>query len=232
MAIPLPTTKDPIAAEIIQVTLTALRASAALFYWIDNRCQMIEICLEGAPEGLYRDYAGGMEMYDPSNVARMVAGGRKVTQLTQLQAHMVPGAENFSRFLHGWGAADVFDLVFRADGGAIGGIGVLKMHRDPPACEHDLATAGAVHRYIEFTLQYHERVMRQRARARMTQDKLTGRELEVAVLVTEGLTNNEISKRLKLSLPTVKSHLTHIFEKCDCTNRVQLAARLHDAYKG
>ena len=52
---------------------------------------------------------------------------------------------------------------------------------------------------------------------------LTVRELEVAELVTEGLSNQEIASRLFISVHTVKSILENIFDKIDIHNRVQLA---------
>jgi DNA-binding NarL/FixJ family response regulator len=55
---------------------------------------------------------------------------------------------------------------------------------------------------------------------------LTEREWEVAGLVAQGLTNSEIADALFLSLPTIKTHIGHLFEKLLVTNRVQLAIRV------
>jgi DNA-binding NarL/FixJ family response regulator len=63
-------------------------------------------------------------------------------------------------------------------------------------------------------------------------DRLTGlteRELEVAVCVGRGLSNSEIASELYLSIPTVKSHVSRLLTKLDCTNRVQVAMVVHDA---
>ena len=60
-------------------------------------------------------------------------------------------------------------------------------------------------------------------------DTLSERESEVAALVAQGLTNTDIAGRLYLSVPTVKTHLTRIFEKLDVTNRVQVALLFHEA---
>ena len=64
--------------------------------------------------------------------------------------------------------------------------------------------------------------------------KLTQSELPVAELVTEGLTNREIARRLYLSPHTVDSHLRHIFSKFGVNNRVELTRRFarHDAGAG
>ena len=58
----------------------------------------------------------------------------------------------------------------------------------------------------------------------------TAREWEVGRFVAQGLTNAEIAAALFVSTTTVKTHLTHLFEKLHVTNRVQLAIRVleHD----
>ena len=58
---------------------------------------------------------------------------------------------------------------------------------------------------------------------------LTEREREVAVLMTQGLTNNQIGTRLHLSLASVKSHLTSMFAKLGVDNRVSAAMIIRDA---
>jgi DNA-binding CsgD family transcriptional regulator/ArsR family metal-binding transcriptional regulator len=52
---------------------------------------------------------------------------------------------------------------------------------------------------------------------------LTGRELVVLRLMAEGATNMEISKALKISPHTVKSHVIHIFNKLGVDDRTQAA---------
>jgi two-component system nitrate/nitrite response regulator NarL len=52
---------------------------------------------------------------------------------------------------------------------------------------------------------------------------LTRRELEILRAVVAGYTNKEIAERSSLSENTVKSHLTHIFNKSGASTRVELA---------
>jgi len=48
---------------------------------------------------------------------------------------------------------------------------------------------------------------------------LTGREREVLRLLAEGLTNPQIAERLVISLPTVSTHVTSIFNKLQVNSR-------------
>ena len=54
--------------------------------------------------------------------------------------------------------------------------------------------------------------------------RLSRRELEVAGLVAEGLTNREIARRLFISERTVDGHLEHVREKLAVSTRAQIAA--------
>lgn len=50
---------------------------------------------------------------------------------------------------------------------------------------------------------------------------LSSREMEVLQLMAEGLSNQEIADRLFVSLPTVKTHSSKLFEKMDVKRRTQ-----------
>jgi DNA-binding NarL/FixJ family response regulator len=68
--------------------------------------------------------------------------------------------------------------------------------------------------------------------ARQALDTLTERERDVALEVGRGHSNAEIAQRLHLSVPTVKAHVSRLFDKLQVTNRVQIAIVVHDAELG
>ena len=53
---------------------------------------------------------------------------------------------------------------------------------------------------------------------------LTDRERQIMALVSEGLPNKEIGRRLNIAGGTIKVHLHHIFQKLEISNRTVLAA--------
>lgn len=52
-------------------------------------------------------------------------------------------------------------------------------------------------------------------------DELTDREREALIEIAHGLSNQEIADKLFISLPTVKTHVTHILSKINARDRVQ-----------
>jgi RNA polymerase sigma factor (sigma-70 family) len=53
---------------------------------------------------------------------------------------------------------------------------------------------------------------------------LTDREHQIMCLVSGGLSNKEIGRRLNISDGTIKVHLHHIYQKLEISNRTELAA--------
>jgi len=59
-------------------------------------------------------------------------------------------------------------------------------------------------------------------------EPLTQRELEVLQLIAQGLSNDEISKRLFVALSTVKGHNRNIFGKLEVRRRTEAVARARE----
>jgi DNA-binding NarL/FixJ family response regulator len=123
---------------------------------------------------------------------------------------------------------DTDDHVFRAlEAGATGFL--LKdtpptelLHAVRIAARGDSMLSPAVTRQVINRFTAEDRTTRRRdALARL--QPLTEREREVLIEIGLGHTNAEIAARLHMSEATVKSHVSHLFDKLAATNRVQLA---------
>jgi LuxR family transcriptional regulator, maltose regulon positive regulatory protein len=57
---------------------------------------------------------------------------------------------------------------------------------------------------------------------------LTGRELEVLMLLAAGQANQAIAEELVITLDTVKRHVTHILDKLGVANRAQAVTRARE----
>lgn len=56
---------------------------------------------------------------------------------------------------------------------------------------------------------------------------LSPREYEIAELVAEGCSNQQIAERLFLSVRTVETHLSRVFSKMDVPSRVGVATEMN-----
>ncbi|OPF84587.1 DNA-binding response regulator [Streptomyces antioxidans] len=69
----------------------------------------------------------------------------------------------------------------------------------------------------------------ERPRAKRPIEALTEREVEIAKLVAQGMTNAEIAGELFISAGTVKTHIANVQRKLDVRNRVGIAAWVWDS---
>ena len=60
-------------------------------------------------------------------------------------------------------------------------------------------------------------------------DELTAREREIFMLIANGLSNAEIGRELFIGETTVKTHVTHIFQKLNVRDRVQAVVLAYQA---
>ncbi|NEA37304.1 response regulator transcription factor [Streptomyces sp. SID13031] len=74
--------------------------------------------------------------------------------------------------------------------------------------------------------EMNELLMRPSVEAQIFLDKLTSREQEVALLMADDLTNEEIANELGITVPTVKTHVTHVLDKFGVRQRAAVAAKL------
>ncbi|HKT94953.1 MAG TPA: LuxR C-terminal-related transcriptional regulator [Paraburkholderia sp.] len=115
------------------------------------------------------------------------------------------------------------------------------LRQEWPAAAHralpgDLArTAGAAGqssfqgRAVLFFIEVVSDAMFVRARARVPVDALSRRELEVAKLVTEGLTHKEIARLLAIAPATVRNHLQAIHERAGVHSNAELVQQIRRA---
>ncbi len=66
---------------------------------------------------------------------------------------------------------------------------------------------------------------------RWAHEPLTIRERQIVLAVSEGATNRQVGRRLKLPEGTVKVHLHHIYRKLGIPNRTTLAVLAHTKTK-
>lgn len=84
------------------------------------------------------------------------------------------------------------------------------------------AIVDAVVNVLDGNKYYCDEVARMNDSGILTEDNVTPRELDVLKLISEGLSNNEISKALCISVNTVDTHRRHLMEKLNAKNAADL----------
>lgn len=69
--------------------------------------------------------------------------------------------------------------------------------------------------------------LRRMSKPRARSHDLTTRERQIILVLSDGVTNKEIGRRLMLAEGTVKVHLHHIYRKLGIANRTELAVLAH-----
>ncbi|MGH3353836.1 MAG: response regulator [Nocardioides sp.] len=125
------------------------------------------------------------------------------------------------------------DYLF--DALAAGASGFLLKNADPDSLAEAVRAAADGHALLapEVTMRVIGRVTSHDARSTPTPappavlDQLTAREREVLLLIGEGLSNNEIARRLFLTEATVKTHVSACLAKLQLRDRVQAVVFIH-----
>ncbi|MGC5333303.1 response regulator transcription factor [Micromonospora sp. DT62] len=108
------------------------------------------------------------------------------------------------------------DILAAVEAGAIG-----YLLKDAPPEELAAAVRAAAAGRSALAPAVARRLM---GRVRAPGTALSRRETEVLQLVAEGLSNQQISRRLHLSQATVKTHLVHVYGKLDVDSRTAAVA--------
>jgi DNA-binding NarL/FixJ family response regulator len=106
-----------------------------------------------------------------------------------------------------------------------GASGYLLKNAEPETLRRTLMDVAAGKSVLspEITAQVFK-VMR-RARSTHQSDRLSERELEVLRFLSRGMTTGQIAARLYISENTVKTHIRHLLEKMEVSNRAEAVAK-------
>lgn len=183
--------------------------------------------------GTSRTPMGQQQLALGLDVLPLANGGRAAwvfqTGTPYRTGHADEDPEELRGIVEGLGVRSVIDLPLEIDGERRG---VLQVDSATPDCftQRDQDTLQTVAGWVELTMHradlsaQRESEAERRGGRRMTDEliKLTRRQQEVASCLAEGLTNEQIARRLVLTPGTVANHVEHILRRLDLTSRTQV----------
>jgi DNA-binding CsgD family transcriptional regulator/tetratricopeptide (TPR) repeat protein len=156
------------------------------------------------------------------------AAGRLIALGDRVDGGLMAGRTAYAR------AVAAEDLDGAADASArFEAIGANLFAAEAAALEHRLAERSRLHRRSSAARERSAQLVA-RCEGPVTpalstpaaQDRLSARELEIALLVAEGLSSREVAERLYVSVRTVDNHLQRVYTKLGITNRSELSSAL------
>jgi DNA-binding NarL/FixJ family response regulator len=144
--------------------------------------------------------------------------------LTGLEILAIANSENLpTRLVFFTASIEDRELVMSATAGAYG---VIPKDVTPESLVQSLRQVADGQRLLPLPSS-DQAVSRERGNVAISENVLTvltDRERQIMALVSEGLSNKEIGRRLNIADGTIKVHLHHIFQKLEISNRTVLAA--------
>ena len=181
---------------------------------------IVEASCVGRERRMAQDYVEVFQYLDPLRALKEGTEGPIRSHLLMDQRSLAQ-TPYFNDFLRPHRTVHGLDLHLRVGGAEVAD---LRLWRGPSECEFSSRDATLL-RLIEPVL-YGAALLRQSDSTGSRSPELaslTPRELQVANLVAQGISDAQVAAALGLSVWTVRSHLTHSYQKLGIANRTALA---------
>jgi DNA-binding CsgD family transcriptional regulator len=200
---------------------------AAVFYTVDANGEAVDHELFRLGAECLGEYRERFHRLDPCHPRRFGGGGETLVRLRDL---LEPGSfvrsEYYRDFFRRIGVRHEVELFLHDRGRIVAGLSLLRSPRRGEYADREIDALTQARPFVELAISglLHPRSLDAILAADFA---LTDREIEVVRRLVAGARNEEIAKALFVSLPTVKTHLRHVFDKMDVRSRTELAARVH-----
>lgn len=169
------------------------------------------------------EYLNEMQIFDPLHFRHFYNHAQiklKILSKTTLN-------HEFKNFVEKFQVIDSVDLFFRHEGIPVYGMALVRTNKYTVFSNQELKVLESfyditstcleqIHRTQQITLFSHEE---------FNHYQLTKKEMQIIEILCRGLNNKDIAQETYCSVPTIKTHLQHIYKKLGVKSRQQLISR-------
>lgn len=215
--------------QVIELARSFIESSAARFWMITTPCKVERLASFNIDKRTEADYQNKYGDLDPMHPSRFEdEDTRLVCSNTLMSEHEWKNSSFYTEFMAPRYYDHDVDIFFRSGGKIVAVLSILREDSLGPFREDELALLDRLQPFVEFSLNSICRPRPATCREYIHRKyPLTDRELDVAEIVLAGVNTKTVARELHLSIPTVKTHLQHIFEKVGVHSTKELISTLY-----
>ena len=209
-----------VAGHCLQAFTQLVPVSQAAFYCVDRQLQACDFQLHGMSGEMHRDYLDNYRQFDPLQPRNCLSSGLTVVPLGFAMARQpLRDSRRYRDFLQRYGVVDVVEIVAHRASQPQAAISLLRTAEQGVFTADQLAQLNALQALLQMAVD----------NMQPCDDALAGitpKERQIAWLLRQGASNKQLALKLDVGLPTIKTHLIHLFRKTGVTSRTELVAAL------
>ncbi|MDT8320823.1 MAG: LuxR C-terminal-related transcriptional regulator [Xanthomonadales bacterium] len=214
--------------ESLKLINSFLELKSSAFYLVDPNMRHRGLVTHNLAKEDDKLYQSRYMELDPLNPSLHEKSGETVIHMDSIMsAKAIDQSVYYRDFLREMDYRYVADMFFRSSGKIIAVITMLRSKAQGAFLEDELRVLRKLQPFLEYALNsvyLPERIVERKSIEERYH--LTPRELDVLELILSGASNKVIAKELMLGLPTVKTHLQHIYRKTQVATRTELLSRV------
>ena len=209
-----------IARHCLHAFTQLVPVSRAAFYCVDRHLQAHDFSLHGMSGEMHRDYLDHYRQFDPLQPRHCVSNDLAVVPLGLAMTRQ-PMRDNrrYRDFLQRYGVMDVVEIFAHRNGQPQAAISMLRTAEQGAFTSQQLTQLSALQALLQLAVAHwpaHEDAL----------SHLTPKERQIALLLRQGVSNKQLARELDVGLPTIKTHLIHLFRKVGVSSRTELVSAL------
>lgn len=222
---PRSTTTEHYARRCIDSVTALVPVSSCAFYRVDDALRPRDWLLHRMAGRVHQSYVDRYQQHDPLHPARFGRGRHVVVPMDEALPMRLRRSSPYGAFMSRNAMCDVVELFVRSKGRVVAGFSLIRNEELGCFSAGELKTLEHLHGLLELAAEGGLPPLDETSGPALF-ERLTPREREVALLVRDGACNKTIARELSLGLPTVKTHLQHLFRKFQVVNRTELVSQL------